>query len=137
MEVDASDHLRHAEQFARGLTTPVFIVDPEGNVLYYNEVAGNILGRNFADTGPISASAWTRIFSPTDEEGYPLLPDSLPLMIALNQLKPNHGTMWIQGIDNVRRHIGVTAFPIMERDGAAIGAMAIYWEIEEGTVAGS
>lgn len=131
MEPDTNDHLKHAERFAMGLTTPVFIIDPDGNVLYYNEAAGNILGRNFADTGQISASAWTRIFLPTDESENPLLPDSLPLMIALQDLKPNYGTMWIRGFDNVRRHIGVTAFPIMESTGVLIGAMAIYWELDD------
>jgi PAS domain-containing protein len=130
MTADTSDHLKHAEKFAEGLTTPVFIVDPDGNVIFYNEAAGVVLGRNFGETGPIAASAWTRIFLPTDESGGPLLPESLPLMIAINELRPNHGTMWIEGFDNKRRHLGVTAFPIMEINGENIGAMAIYWEID-------
>jgi len=129
MEADVHDHLKHAQRFAEGLTTPVFIVDTDGNVLYYNEAAGILLGRNFADTGPISASSWTRLFTPTDESENPLLPESLPLMIALNELRPNYGTMWIRGYDDVRRHIGVAAFPIMETNGGSVGAMAIYWEI--------
>ena len=131
MEPDINNHLKHAERFAMGLTTPVFIVDPDGNLLYYNEAAGDILGRNFMDTGPISAGAWTRIFLPTDESENPLMPDSLPLMIALQELKPNYGTMWIRGFDNIRRHIGVTAFPIIEITGDLIGAMAIYWELDD------
>ncbi len=58
------------------------------------------------------------------------MPESLPLMIALTELRPNYGTMWLRGYDDVRRHIGVTAFPIMESNGENIGAMAIYWEIQ-------
>jgi PAS domain-containing protein len=118
------------QQFADSMTMPVFIIDPDGNVLFYNEPAGAILGRNFGDTGPVAASTWTRIFMPTDESGGPLLPESLPLMIALQELRPNYGTMWIEGIDNVRRHIGVAAFPITEHSGLNIGAVAIFWDLE-------
>ncbi len=129
MENSSSDHMRQAEDFARRITAPVFIVDTDGNVLFYNEAAGTILGRSFSDTGPIAASAWTRIFLPTDESGAPLVPDFLPLMVALNESRPNYGTMWIEGIDNVRRHIGVAAFPISDSAGKHTGAIAVFWEI--------
>lgn len=33
------------------------------------------------------------------------------------------------GNDNVRRHIGVAAFPITGNRGNILGAMAVYWEI--------
>jgi len=129
VEQEVSDRIKHAMLFARDLETPVFIVDPDGNVLFYNKKAGEILGRQFDDTGPLHASTWTRIFMPTDESGSPLMPENLPLMIAVTESRPNYGTMWIEGVDNVRRHIGVAAFPITGDKSEVLGAMAIYWEI--------
>jgi hypothetical protein len=57
------------------------------------------------------------------------MPENLPLMIAVTESRPNYGTRWIEGVDNVRRHIDVAAFPITNKTGKILGAMAIYWEI--------
>lgn len=132
MAADDHDPLKDAERFAEILRTPVFIVDPDGNLLFYNEAAGKVLGRRFSETGPMAASAWTRIFVPTDESGNPLLPESLPLMIALTELRPAYGTMWIRGLDNLQRHLGVAAVPITQRGGEIGGSMAVFWELREG-----
>ena len=39
-----------ARQFADSLTMAVFLVDPEGNLLFYNEAAEDILGIRFSIT---------------------------------------------------------------------------------------
>ena len=41
-----------SRQLADCLTVPVFIVDPEGTLIFYNEAAEVILGKKFQDTGP-------------------------------------------------------------------------------------
>lgn len=121
-----------AQEFASSMNTPVFIVDPEGNLLFYNEGAEKVLGRRFDQTGMMPASTWTRIFYPTDESGRPLLPEGLPLVTALSEHRPEFRTFWIQGIDNVRRLIGVAAVPITAADQRVVGAMALFWEVEKG-----
>ena len=40
-----------ARQFADSMIMAVFIVDPEGNLLFYNEAAEDILGIRFSETG--------------------------------------------------------------------------------------
>ena len=118
-----------ARQLAVRLAMPIFIVDPEGTLLFYNEAAEKILWRRFEKTGEMAASVWSRIFNPTDEHGLPLLPESLPLVIALNEHRPAHGDLWISGIDNVRRHIEVVAFPLTSPAEQQLGAIAIFWEL--------
>jgi len=120
-----------ARRFGETLNVPVFLVDTEGNLLFYNQAAGVVLGRTFEDTGPMTASVWSRIFVPTDEAGSPLLPESLPLMIALTENRPSAGSLWIQGIDNILRHIKVAAFPLLSSEGQNLGAMAVFWELED------
>ena len=117
-----------ARQFARILTVPVFLVDPDGDLLFYNSEAGRVLGRSFDETGPMAASVWGRIFIPSDENGNPLVPEALPLMVALAGKKPAAGSLWIKGIDNTARHITVTAFPIIGDQNESLGAMAVFWE---------
>jgi len=123
------DPIDIARRFASVLTVPVFLVDPDGDLLYYNPPAEHVLGRVYDETGPMPAAMWGRIFVPVDEDGTPLVPDALPLMVALSAGVPAAGTMWIRGIDNERRHIHVSAFPIHRDDGKSLGAMAVFWEL--------
>lgn len=117
-----------ARQLASHLAMPIFIVDPPGNLIYYNEPAEGILGRRFEETGEMPVEQWSTIYNPTDENGEPLSQDSLPLVIALTQHCPAHRTMWIDGLDGVRRRIEVTAFPIDGQAERYLGALAIFWE---------
>lgn len=40
-----------SRQLADCLTVPVFIVNPEGSLIFYNEPAEQILGQKLQDTG--------------------------------------------------------------------------------------
>ena len=73
-----------ARQLASSLAMPIFIVDPQGTLIYYNEPAEGILGRHFEETGEMPVQEWSTLFKPTDETDKPLAPESLPLVIALN-----------------------------------------------------
>ena len=117
-----------ARQLASHLAMPIFIVDPPGNLIYYNEPAEIILGRRFEETGEMPVEQWSTIFKPTDETNKPLAPEALPLVIAVKQHRPAHRDMWIQGLDGVRRRIEVTAFPIDGQAERYLGALAIFWE---------
>ena len=119
-----------ARQLASHLAMPIFIVDPPGNLVYYNEPAEAILGRRFEETGEMPVEEWSTIFKPTDKNGNPLAPESLPLVIALTQHRPAHLDMWIWGLDGVRRQIEVTAFPLDGQAERYLGALAIFWESE-------
>src|SRR5512132_1549076 len=106
-----------ARQLAGYLATPIFLVDPQGTLLYYNEPAEVILGRRFQETGEMPVEEWSTIFVPTDENGQLLQPGDLPLVIALTELRPVYREFWIRGLDNASRHIGVTAFPLIGQSG--------------------
>jgi PAS domain-containing protein len=118
-----------ARQLFDYLALPIFLVDPDGNLLFYNEPAEAILGHRYAETGPMSAEEWATIFQPTDEDGEPLPAEALPLIIALRELRPAHNEFWIRGLDDaVLRKIEVTAFPLVGQAQRYLGAVAIFWE---------
>jgi PAS domain-containing protein len=116
-------------QLASYLAMPIFLVDPDGTLIYYNEPAEAILGRRFDETGEMPAGEWSTVFTPTDESGAPLPPESLPLMVALVERRPDHRRFWIQGLDGARRHLEVTAFPIIGQEQRFLGALALFWEV--------
>ena len=116
------------KQVASYLAMPVFLVDPDGNLLYYNEPAEEILGKRFDETGEMSVEEWGSTFSPTDEAGEPLALEALPLVAVMLHRRPAHGSFWIRGLDGAARHIAVTAFPLVGQAGSDLGSVAIFWE---------
>jgi PAS domain-containing protein len=112
------------------LQTPVFLVDPEGNLLYYNEPAEKILGRRFAETGRMSAAEWSTAFRITDDNDDPVQPDALPLTIALAERRPAHRRFWLIGFDDVRRYIETACLPLIGQADRFLGAVAFFWELD-------
>ncbi len=119
-----------SRQLADCLSVPVFIVDPEGNLLFYNPPAEKILGKKFEETGPMPVGDWGTSFLPHDEDGKPIPPEGLPLVQAINTHLPAHRTFWIKSMDGNSARISVTAIPIVGRSKKFSGAMAIFWDDE-------
>ena len=122
IEVILSRHL------AEYLAMPIFIVNPEGDLMFYNEQAEAILGRRYNETGPMPASVWSTTFHPVDEEGNPIPPQELPLMIAIREHRPAHKIFHIRSMDGNMRRIEVTALPLIGQANRFLGGIAIFWE---------
>ncbi len=120
-----------ARQLASYLAMPIFIVDPLGTLVFYNEPAEAILGCRFEETGEMPVGKWSTIFKPMDEKGTPLTPEALPLVIAYTELRSAHRRFSIRGLDNVLHHIEATAFPLIGQSERYLGAIAIFWEVRE------
>jgi hypothetical protein len=104
------------------LAIPIFLVDTEGTLVFYNEPAETFLGRRFDETGEMPLAQWSIIFTPRDEQGNPIGSDGLPLVIALAERRPAHRRFFIHGLDQARRHIELTAFPLIGLEQAASGS---------------
>lgn len=117
-----------ARDLADKLASAVFVVDATGRLVYFNERAGEILGRSFAEVGRIGPEEWTAAFAPMEPDGRPLPSDELPLMIALRERRPLHRTFRIRAADDVVRDIAVTALPLFARSEEFVGAAAVFWE---------
>jgi PAS domain-containing protein len=119
------------KQVASYLAMPIFLVDPEGTLVYYNEPAERLLGYRYEETGEMPIGEWSTVFVPRDEHGNQIPAEELPLGVALMQQRPAHGTMWIDALDDETHHITVTAFPLVGQHDRNLGAVAIFWESTE------
>jgi PAS domain-containing protein len=117
-------------QLAGYLGVPLFLVDPNGALLYYNEPAEAIVGMRFEETGAIPAETWTSMFQQTDEQGQAIPREELPLMLALATRRPAYKRFYIHGMNGVRRHLEVAAIPIVGLQGEFLGATSLFWEIQ-------
>ena len=120
-----------SRQLADCLSVAIFLTDPAGNLLFYNEPAEFLLGKKFETTGPMPVEEWSVIFRPQDEAGRELQPTDLPLVRTIQNQKPAHGTFWIESLTKDRHFLTVTSLPIIGRGNRYLGAMAIFWKTEK------
>lgn len=116
-------------QLASYLSVPIFVVDPEGTLLFYNEPAEALLGVRFDEAGEMPMEKWSTAFKPTDEAGRPLPPDALPLVATLKSRVPARSTVWITGMDGQRRKLDILTFPLVGQGHRMLGAAAILWDV--------
>jgi hypothetical protein len=118
-------------QLAGYLGVPMLLADPKGDLLYYNEPAEALIGMRFEETGAIAVETWLSMFRRVDEQGQPIPPEDLPLMLALATRRPVYKRLFIDGLDGVRRHIEAAAIPITGLQGEFLGAASLFWEVKE------
>lgn len=110
------------------LAVPLFLVDIDGTMVFYNEAAETVLGQRFDDAGEMSFGEWTSIFAVRDDAGEPLNIDELPLVQTLRSQRPAHSRFGITGLDGQPRTLEVAAFPLQGQGGVRLGAVALFWE---------
>jgi PAS domain-containing protein len=115
-----------ARNLMASLSTPGFLVDEEGLLVYFNDAAGALLGRRFEETGTMTPEQWGTAWGPVDEEGRPIPLDRLPLTIALRQGRPAHSRFSIRSLRGDEHAIEASAVPILTSDGSR-GAMVFFW----------
>ncbi len=118
-----------AWQLAEYMDMPIFIVDPSGNLLFFNVPAEEILGCQYLKLATMPASEWSTVFEPVNLEGRQLGPDELPLMIAMTEHHPDQNRLRIRGLDQTLRDIDVIAFPLLAQEQRYLGAVAVFWEV--------
>lgn len=117
-------------QLASYLTIPIFVVDPKGTLIFFNEPAEAFLGRRFEETEELSLQEWTGLIAPSQADGSPLTREQRPIIISLEEHRPAHATIWISGSESERHEIEVTTFPIVGQAGRDLGAVALFWGVE-------
>jgi PAS domain-containing protein len=118
-----------ARNLLASLSTPAFLIDGRGEIAFYNDSAGEILGHRYEDTGPLSVENWTKTFGPFDDNGKQIPFDQLDLTGALRGDRPAHSRFSIASATGQRR-IEASGIPIVGAGGYR-GAMVVFWPEDE------
>jgi PAS domain-containing protein len=116
-----------ARNLLTSISTPSFLLDGEGTMVFYNEAAAALLGRSFEENGQMSVEEWTTAFGPLSSDGDPLEFDELSLTQAVQSGRPGHGNFKIRTASNPEQVIEAAAFPIVASPEGASGAMILFW----------
>jgi PAS domain-containing protein len=115
-----------ARNLMSALSTPAFLVDEGGLLVFYNEAAGILLGKRFEELGTVGPEEWGSMFGPFDTQGEPIPNDELPLVVAVRNGRPAHGNFEVRSTDGALHSVEVSAFPILTAHGSQ-GAIAVFW----------
>jgi PAS domain-containing protein len=116
-----------ARELASNLATPTLIADDQGQLVYYNEAAEEVIGGTFAETSEIPLDEWTASFAPRGLDSEPLPSERRPARIALDERRPAHQRFLITSRDGIDHEVAVTAFPLFAHADEFVGIMAIFW----------
>jgi PAS domain-containing protein len=116
-----------ARELATNLATPTFIADEQGQLVFYNEAAEQIVDQPFAETGELPLDEWTSSFAPRTVDGEPLPPEQRPARTALDEQRPSHQRFLITSRDGVDREVAVTGLPLFAHADEFVGVMVIFW----------
>jgi PAS domain-containing protein len=119
-----------ARNLISSLSTPAFLVDQGGVLIFYNEAAGSLLGKRFEEIGKVGPEQWGTMFGPVDEGGKPIPYDELPLVLTIREGRPAHAELRIRSADGVEHEIEVSALPIVTPHGSR-GGIAFFWRSDE------
>jgi len=115
-----------ARNLMSALSTPAFLVDEGGILVFYNEPAGALLGKRFEEVGKVGPGEWGAMFGPFDENGAPIPYDDLPLVVSVRRGRPAHAKFRIRSAEGAEHEIEASAFPILTPHGSR-GAIAVFW----------
>jgi PAS domain-containing protein len=115
-----------ARNFLTSLSTPAFLVDGGGALIFYNEAAGAMLGISFEESARTPAEEWSQAIGPFDADGRPIPIEELHTTKALRRGRPAHGTFTMRSVKGDAFEIESTALPIVA-EGGQEGAMIFVW----------
>jgi len=109
------------------LETPAFLVDGDGQMVFFNESAGDLLGKRFEEIGRLSRDEWNEI-GPVDKAGNPVPSEKMPLAVALREGHPSHGRFFIRTDQERIVEVETSAVPLVS-GGDFHGAMVVFWPV--------
>jgi PAS domain-containing protein len=118
-----------ARNLLSSVSTPGFLIDTHGVLVFFNEAAGLLLGKQFEETGKMPADEWARLFGPFDRDGTPIPFEEIPLTIAMRAGRPAHERLELGGAGGDVHEVEVSALPLVAAGGGFRGALAIFWPI--------
>jgi PAS domain-containing protein len=119
-----------ARNLMSALSTPAFLVDEGGILVFYNEAAGMLLGKGFEEVGHVGPSEWGSLFGPYDAAGEAIDYEDLPVVRAVRAGRPAHASFGVHTFDGQVHAVECSAFPILTAHGSQ-GAIGIFWPVDE------
>ena len=118
-----------ARELAANLATPMFLLDAEGMLVFYNDAAALLLGKPFNELGEISGVEFRAALELATPDEVPISGNDSPSGVALYEQRPVHQTVVATAYDGVRRTYEATAYPLFGTTGEMHGVVTVFWVV--------
>jgi len=117
-----------ARELSANLATPMFLLDAAGMLVYFNDAAELMLGRTYAELGPVTADEFGAMLELADVDGTPLRRRDSPAGVAFINREPSHRRLVATTLDGRRDTFECTAYPLFGKTNEMHGALAVFWK---------
>ena len=116
-----------ARELAANLATPMFLIDARGMLVFYNDAAAVLLGKDFGELGEIPAEQFGAALHMTTPTGDRIRISESPAGVAHFERRPAHATVIATAYDGSRRTYEATAYPLFANEGEMHGVLNVFW----------
>ena len=116
-----------ARELAANLATPMFLIDAEGTLVFYNEAAELMLGKTWAEMGEMTAEQFGTMLDLAEPDGTPMRKSESPAGVAFFQRAPSHKRVIATTLDGKRSTFEATAYPLFGRTEDMHGVLTVFW----------
>ncbi len=127
MERPKSLVLIRAKHLAESVTTPMFLADAGGNLIFFNEAAEAMLGRPFGDNGLLTPGEWQQTFDVRDRNDAPFALESMASWMQVQNEQPAMGHIKFRSADGTDHLVATCAFPLFTEQQRFEGALILFW----------
>jgi PAS domain-containing protein len=115
-----------ARNLVSSISLAALLIDPDGVVVFFNDAAGELIGRRFEEVGQLTREEWNSQYGPFDEFGQVVPTDDLPLTVALREGLPANGHFRVSPRGGDLIEVDVSALPLTTAEGFK-GAVVVFW----------
>jgi PAS domain-containing protein len=120
-----------ARNLISSIALAAFLLDEEGQLVFFNDTAGALIGRRFEEVGRLRPEEWHAQFGPFDEFGQLLPTGDLPIAEALRGGLPANARLRVRiGPEQHIADMEVSGLPLVGADGLK-GAIVVFWRATE------
>ena len=120
-----------ARELATNLSTPMFLLDSRGILVYFNDAAEAFIGRSLAELGELSGVDFGEALQLRDAGGAQMRRRDSPSGIAYFQRRPAHRKVRATCFDGVDRDFNATAYPLLGAQDELHGVVTVFWPPSE------
>lgn len=120
-----------ARNLIAAISLAALLIDPEGVIVFFNDAAGELVGRRFEEVGPLQREEWNSEFGPFDEFGQVVPTHHQPATMARRTGLPTNGRVNVRLQGDELIEVDVSALPLITAAGFQ-GAVVVFWRTDRG-----
>jgi PAS domain-containing protein len=119
-----------ARELATNLSTPMFLLDATGTLVFYNEAAEHLIGRTFTEMGEIPGLEFGELLDLRELDDTPMRRRDSPAGVAFFERRPAHKLVRATCFDGATRAVQATAYPLVGGGDELHGVVTVFWQID-------